>query len=710
MGSGDTGQATFRPRARLLLILGEQLIATEVVAVVELVKNAYDADATIAQVSLDNISDKSSGQIVVEDDGLGMSLDIVLHAWLEPATDYRDSQKREGKRTAELKRLPLGEKGVGRFAAHKLGDIVELVTRAKGSSSEIHLVVDWTQFGQGRYLDEVPIMWEVREPIVFVNDRHGTRVTVMTLRKAWTESMVVKLAQHLQELTSPFARAMEFRVAVSAPGFEQKLNEVPDVESLLDTAFYSFSGQVSADGILSYTYTFHHPLDDSFRRESSRKLDIRDPKRFSFLLPQCGPFHCQFYVWDRDRLVTRALREKSPAAADALEHVLHHTGIRVYRDDFRVWPYGEPGDDWLRLDIHRLQLPQQRLSNNQIVGFVEISHKDNPDLRDKTNREGLIEDDAFQSFVELIRGAIQALEAERRSDKDRVYQWITQDAASSSVIRGDKVEDGLNHLQRKVRSLGDGDKYGQDIERLQAVYREAIETIVDPLLVAAGLGVSYMIPVHEIRRNVFDLHSSIDAIIRGQDLLGAMDQLNASLRVLDQLDHMVSGVGRVMRKSKQEQVHLNSVVTDAIDIVRLRLDRENIKFTVSAPDQITIRGQHNLLVTATLNLLDNAAYWLQRRESDRKITIRVCRLESGEPSIIVSDNGPGILDDPALLLKPFFTRKSDGSGLGLYIVNQIMIGHHGRVVFMKEDTGRNEESLPGATVALVFRDESEASV
>ncbi len=91
------------------------------------------------------------------------------------------------------------------------------------------------------------------------------------------------------------------------------------------------------------------------------------------------------------------------------------SGVSVYRDGFRIWPYGEPHDDWLRLDQRRVNNPVVRLSNNQVVGFVEISADRNPELRDQTNREGLIHNEPLADLQKFILHAMQALEAKRQT-------------------------------------------------------------------------------------------------------------------------------------------------------------------------------------------------------------------------------------------------------------------------------------------------------
>ena len=141
----------FKPRARILLQLGEQLIRNESIALLELVKNSYDADASTVKVIMRNVDDPESGVIIIEDDGCGMTLDIIKNVWMVPGSDYKEKLVREKRRTSKFGRLPLGEKGIGRFAVHKLGDVVEIITRAE-NNPEIYLQIDWTAFEKAGYL------------------------------------------------------------------------------------------------------------------------------------------------------------------------------------------------------------------------------------------------------------------------------------------------------------------------------------------------------------------------------------------------------------------------------------------------------------------------------------------------------------------------------------------------------------------------------
>ena len=174
------GTETFRPRARLVSVLGEQLIRDGTVGLLELVKNGYDADADHVSVSLLNLADPEQTVIVVEDDGAGMDLETVLHRWLEPATGHKEEAKKRAERTRRG-RLPLGEKGVGRFAAHKLGRQLTLISRscninAELSDVEIVVQIDWDQFDDPEtYLSDIGVAYHERIPQTFL-DRSGTRL------------------------------------------------------------------------------------------------------------------------------------------------------------------------------------------------------------------------------------------------------------------------------------------------------------------------------------------------------------------------------------------------------------------------------------------------------------------------------------------------------------------------------------------------------
>src|SRR5438105_5060507 len=363
------GFASFQPRARLLKLIGAELISDEVVAVTELVKNAHDADAT--SVTIRFISTAEQGRIEVIDDGLGMDRQTLLTGWMEPAGSTKLAASRRV--TAKGRRV-LGEKGLGRFAADKLGRKLELLSRRKGAAAEIHAVFDWDLFDSDTHmLSDIESRWEIR-PAREIRS-HGTLLRIDCLRAEWTERMFRRLSTRLARLRCPFEDRADFTIRIESDAFPDYSGEL--ASGFLDRAPYhidaTFDGtdavRVSLGGGPSAVHRWNGPGPLT-----------------------CGPVRARLYAFD---LETESLSKIGPRA-EARAWLREWSGVSVYRDGFRVWPYGEPHDDWLRLDQRRVNNPVVRLSNNQVVGYVEITQDGNPELRDQTNREGIVHTQAFE--------------------------------------------------------------------------------------------------------------------------------------------------------------------------------------------------------------------------------------------------------------------------------------------------------------------------
>ncbi len=239
----------------MLLLLGDQLIRDAGIAVFELVKNAYDADSPDVTVTMSQVDDQKGGSIVVEDRGTGMDHDTVTNVWLEPGTDYRGEQRQRGKRTPIFGRLPLGEKGVGRFASHKLGTRVKLVTR-KVNSPEVVVEIDWERdFSKKRYLADVDVTVSERRPEHFSGRKTGTRIEITDLRSAWNRGMVRELARAMNSICAPFGAKGDFQTELVLVDNKEWLEGILDVRQLLKYALFRASCDVIADK-LSYTYSF----------------------------------------------------------------------------------------------------------------------------------------------------------------------------------------------------------------------------------------------------------------------------------------------------------------------------------------------------------------------------------------------------------------------------------------------------------------------
>ena len=373
-------QQPFRPRARVLRLLGDELIGSSRLAVFELVKNGYDADASRVLVRMD-LQRTHEPTITVIDDGEGMTLETLQNVWLVPGDDYREKQRKAQVRSQKHHRLPLGEKGLGRFAVHKLGNRIELITRAKGSD-ECVVQIDWNELIAKPFLDEAPVRIHIREPEIFGGDRTGTQITISQLRTDWTRGDVRRLQRQITSVSSPFQEPSGFAALLEVPGEEDWIADIPDVAEILERAIWKFSFTLDR-GLFDWKYEFRQiPGLKLDRRKASKDGDklklpaaAGDHRRDGRVVADAatsdgiGPISGEFYVYDRDREVLKRLSDVQ-LLSDYLDD---NGGIRIYRDGMRVYNYGEPGDDWLGLDLRRVNAPTRGVSRNIILGAVHLS-------------------------------------------------------------------------------------------------------------------------------------------------------------------------------------------------------------------------------------------------------------------------------------------------------------------------------------------------
>ena len=246
-------KAAFKPQARLMLLLGDQLIRDAGVAVFELVKNAYDADASTCTVDLKNI-DAEHASIVIQDDGCGMSYNTIRDVWMSPGTSYRKEQRAHGARSKRYKRLPLGEKGVGRFGAHKLGQVVELVSKERGEK-EVVFIIDWNQFDTTAPLSEVLVTIKSRKPIVFKGKSTGTRISISSLHETpWTRRRVRALHRAVTSICSPITTPDSFQAKLRLdPDPGKWLKGMLTPKQAIKTCHFRIKGKVTSTGV-TYNY------------------------------------------------------------------------------------------------------------------------------------------------------------------------------------------------------------------------------------------------------------------------------------------------------------------------------------------------------------------------------------------------------------------------------------------------------------------------
>ena len=433
----------FKPRARLLLQLGDQLIRNESIALLELIKNSYDADASKVEILMENIDEPSIATIIIEDDGFGMNKEIVENVWMEPGSDFKTIQFEKLELTPKHKRLPIGEKGIGRFGAHKLGNKIEMISKKKGCK-EVRVTIDWSIFNDYKYLEQVPIkIYERKEPLYFTSSKTGTQITISNFRNPWKRGVIRNTYRAITSLSSPFESNESFNVNVEIFDKQKWLEGLLEWEEIKDFSLFNFNIEIENEAITKFEYSFT-PWD-TMPKLSGRKVNLKDDyvKEFRFLTDtddnritleknNIGKIIFKGFIFDQDaRILSLGVQDKKSYK----DYLRQNGGIRVFRDGLRVYDYGEPDNDWLGLDIRRVNIPARRISNNIVLGAVYLDRKESSGLIEKTSREGFVENDSFTIFRETILHCIDIIETLRYEDKLRLREIYGPTRKSEPVLQ-----------------------------------------------------------------------------------------------------------------------------------------------------------------------------------------------------------------------------------------------------------------------------------
>ena len=702
--------SAFRPRARLLELLGEQLIDNARLAVFEMVKNAYDADAKQVKIRLYH-PDTKDGKISVHDDGTGMTLDTLSDVWLEPGAENRFAQKRAGIRSERFNRLPLGEKGVGRFAAHKLGNSICLWTRAV-DNPEYYVEIDWSEQTKRRYMDETEVEIQESSGTHFAPTETGTHIEISDLKSRWTRGEVRRLWNNVTSITAPFATSDDFDVSLEVPGKASWLKGLLEVGDIVGRAIWSYEFNFTPNGY-TWAYEFNPPkpirVDKQEQQEELTKLpfpkvlakayyDQTNRKNNKGLPPVVPTDFCDgigsvrgtLLVFDKDREILLLLTRPS----QVVSYLDENGGIRVYRGDVRVYSYGEPGNDWLGLDSRRVNQPTRSISNNNVIGLVELDDAESVGLREKTSRDGFDDNAAYQRFRIIVLSAINHLEGLRTVDKNRMRRVLDRKARDSHI----SPDSAIKELRDYARKHNVHPQINRIVDKLE----KRVSAMQDTLLRPGATQMHISIVFHEVEVGIRALHS---AIRRGEDVEQLEQRSNALVELLDSFSNF-------FRKTPEKQMSISELVQTVIHINADRFRRHNVAVSCQwkSPKgrDFSIRAPKNILMGAVSNVIDNSIYWLDQRWGERSsktaraLTIFASDFFREGPALVVADNGPGYMLAPEDILQPFVTLKPDGMGIGMYYARLVMETLGGYVAFPDAaDVGLGKR-YSGAITAFVF--------
>lgn len=676
----------FKPRATLLLQLGDQLIKNENIAIVELIKNSYDADATIVKISLEDIFNKQIGKITIEDNGVGMNLDVIKNIWLEPGNVHKKEIISSNFRSSKG-RLPIGEKGIGRFGVHKLGKVINMVTKSKGSK-EVVVNIDWNKFNEAKYLEDVEIEVYEREPEHFLDGSTGTIIRINDLNIDWDKDKYIELKRSIEHFNSPFELKSDFVVYMSSnlDGWDEKSLTFEEIK---DFALYHYESMIYQNSVENFKYDFlpYKNMEVKGRTiRKERKLTDSDGNDLFSSKYKIGEIRFELYCFDRDSAIIK--KYLTADKKQFKEYLDLNGGISVFRDGLRIYDYGEPENDWLGLDHARLNQPAAKISNNIIIGAVFLKRSESLSLIEKSNREGFVENAAYKEFKNIILDTISNFLTYRNADKDRIR--LTGRKNKEPIL------EDIKYIRQKI-DLSEIEKKEKKniINALNKLENDYIQ-IKEVNLMTSSAGISYGIVIHEIEKIIKEIRLKI-----------AFEQTTIEFRdAIFHLSDIIQNYSELIRRKKKENTSILTILKQSKFNCSYRLKAHEIDMHIDESDDAKVNCNFNLLVGAILNIIDNSIWWLHKYQIDnKKIFAKISKYKTNYYSIIIADNGYGFTINPEDAIKPFVTQKNGGIGLGLNIVNEIMVSHDGILDFpsFEEIEGLPDDFKKGAILALCFK-------
>ena len=738
-------ELTIRPYARLITMLGDQLIKNEIIALVELIKNSYDADASWDKVSFvdfnADFSVKSTSKIIIEDDGCGMDEEILKKHWLNPATPDKLKRKRE-KETTDKGRIMQGEKGIGRFAIFKLGRNIKITTRRQCvdeegkfiDSSEVDenvLSYNFSEYDDNflsengkekeLYLDNLRVVFEKEAPQVIVKKKimlgtteierkpYGTKIEISNLKSSWSEARIDKVQKEIGKMQPIFSKDdfsdfhvwiyQDQEVHIAQDVYKEKLTTCLENKSVFKVKNGKYISATNKIDFILNGKPVHLGFDDA---------DIKGLSLFSKYFKnesyktECGDFEFEFYIFDLN--IDSDSPSKYMLDQDEKAIIKEHR-IYLYRDGIRVMPYGDPEDDWLRIDMARGTISAGAfLSNDQVVGCVYITQNGNPKLRDKTNREGLIEEGkALEDFINVLQLVLKYLR------KKTFAQYLIEKKRKADI---DRVKKGkpLELIENAKKQYANDENALKFISNFETSYKQEQKVLherIDKTESLAAVGLSIETASHDIMLFIKKTIENEDALIKDIMIGGDInrDELLAKLTLvrgnLSMIETQMKDIQLLFpsTKTRTKNIDVKEIVEKVHRLYMRAFAENNISFqmeTINSP--LIVKTTDAVLLQVMINLFDNALYWLKTISNKREILVLV---DGNRQRMIFSDSGPGIKeDDIPYVFEAFYSGKGEeGRGLGLYIAKQLL-DKYDYTIDMAEFS--KDKLLTGANFVLEF--------
>jgi signal transduction histidine kinase len=705
--------------AKTLIHLGRESIKDHTTALIELVKNSYDADANNVEVEI--LCTGNSDIIRIADNGFGMTKDQLLNSWLRIGF----SAKRESK-MSDLGRRKTGEKGIGRISADRLGAKLELISKTD-IDGIVGLKVNWDDFDiEGKDVSEIDVELttpkEINIPLKNATPSlTGTEIRITKLRQPWSAKNIENLYNEFATITPPFNQVSDFSINL--------INDVaPDFSRPVSSKYYE-AAEVDVTVIFDGSNEVFYSIKDKYSKEEIVKT-INLQQFLSIDKLECGPteIRLMFFLRDSTSIVGTDFK-----LSDLREFLDNNYGVKIYRDNVAVKPYGFPkaqlGFDWLKLGERKARNPagigrgeEYTVSPNQLVGAVFISRDKNDLLKDSAAREGFVENNGFEDLEGLVQASIRLLETHRANIFPKVEKARKEKQKNPAHREAEKIKEQLHSVSDELKSIKteieEGDEnikptaflkpIARSIDKVESISENVENTIAEfsnwqrVVNGLATIGISSAVFGHETEGSITQFQGSTTTAIKlikivppkAEKALEELEKaLKASKKVAAWGAYALTRVQKERRRIRNVQVY--KTIEAVVKELKPAFEASSIELKIKGENLYSKTYQMDI-ETILVNLLTNAYSATLLKGGDRKVNIKVDREDiEGKQGYYfsVSDTGPGIAKEfEERIFEPLFSTKtvvtneskSVGTGLGLTIVKSIVDELEGKISFTKD--------------------------
>lgn len=763
--------------ARLISQLGEALIDSNKVALMELIKNSSDADATICKINIDTFfeNEQGRGRIVIEDNGSGMNDYIIENSFLKIASSFKNNYQ---KISPKYNRIAQGNKGIGRLSLNKLGRSVKVTTKldtdfllenyksldlSNGYGNDnidnilrdnhdkyYNFEINWEDFNSENVsIDDVSITIkheDCNDSIKFNGFNHGTKIEIFGIKdiEYWNDNNVFELIKdEINQLFNPFIeKESSFLVKVKVDSKPIFTNDILDEEKIRNTSFsyarFEFCSEQKKINVRlkrnkhyikkeidklirtmeNFNFTINSEIDyqQQYNLYSSNFAGI-DLSSFQKLKDTIANYKCDISglnLYDEDKLFLPGDFEgeifaydlsASKDTAEIKKYIENFLGVKVYRNNFRILPYGSVDNDWLDMSGYNTRTESIIYKKHTTTGYVRIDGLENLNkIKEMTNRQGIQLDNYGENFILLMKNIIYRIIAKMEKDfndslrhpQEKILRekksgeiveisgiifkknYDPQNESKNKIaeIKKDLEEDSFENkkLLAKIDSLNknidDVNEYNLKKENLinkEYKYINELNPIIGSAIIAQSLA-------HEIKRlsNQIEISTKNIRSLCGRDVYDELDLISINCYYLSRYASVLDINSRSKRRKYETfsiKKYLNLILLDN-PIFRYR--GRDYKYEFIGED-FQIRGiKANIKITVE-NIILNSLYWLEYFNIDNPVIN--FELFPNARKMVIYDNGKGIdknISDK--IFEPFVSNKpeNEGRGMGLYIVSELL--------------------------------------